>query len=75
MEEGKAAPIETIYERIVQRGSVTFIGYKRPFRALASTMSTLAKKGEVRLVLKTGTRSIVRRGCMRLWHLSAFSDR
>jgi hypothetical protein len=70
MEEGRPAPIEIIYDRILHRGSVTFFGYKRPFRALASAMSTLEKKGEVSLMLEAGTASMLRRGCQRLWQLS-----
>ncbi|HLX82880.1 MAG TPA: hypothetical protein VKR59_03220 [Terriglobales bacterium] len=46
--DGPASP-ETIYDRIVRRGSLPFFGYKRPLRAIASAMSTLVKRGEASL--------------------------
>lgn len=53
MEGEEPAPVETIYDRIVRRGSISFLGYKRPFRAITSTMCNLAKKGEVCVVVRT----------------------
>ncbi len=46
--DGPASP-ETIYDRIVRRGSLPFFGYKRPLRAIASAMSALVKRGEASL--------------------------
>lgn len=67
MEEGRPSSIETIYDRIVRRGSVMFFGYRRPLRAIAVAMSSLARNGEVSLVVRVGSRSVLRRGCQRLW--------
>jgi hypothetical protein len=67
VEADEPASVEAIYERIVRRGSVTFFGYKRPFRAIALAMSNLTKKGEVILVAEKGRASVSRRGGQRRW--------
>jgi hypothetical protein len=59
--------VEAIYDRIVRRGSVMFEGYKRPFRAIASAMSALAKSGDVNVIVMPGRSSVPRRGRQRMW--------
>ncbi len=71
LEASQPVPIETIYDRIVKRGSLTFFGYKRPFRALASAMYMMARRGEVSILLNVRADGPVRpRGCQRLWQLT-----
>jgi hypothetical protein len=58
---------EVIYDRIVRRGSITFLGYRRPFRAIASAMSALSKRGEVLTTVGTNGSRVRRRDLKRLW--------
>jgi hypothetical protein len=53
MESERPLTVEAIYERIVRRGSLMFLGYKRPFRAITYAMYALFRRGEVSL-LKIG---------------------
>jgi len=62
--------VEAIYDRIVRRGSLMFSGYKRPFLAISSAMSTLVRRGEAML---GGTREqmvVPGRPYQRLWYRS-----
>jgi hypothetical protein len=54
METEEPVPVELIYDRIVRRGSVMFLSYKRPFRAITLAMCTLVALGEASL-LRTGS--------------------
>ena len=67
MESEVPAPVEVIYDRIARRGSVMFLGYRRPFRAILSALSSLARSGEVVAHVKTDESSSTRRGQVRLW--------
>jgi hypothetical protein len=51
METDHPVSVEMVYERIVRRGSLEFVGYKRPFRVIASALTTLVKRGEARLLI------------------------
>jgi hypothetical protein len=51
MEAQQPASIEVIYDRIVRRGSLQFFAYKSPFRALASALSALVRRGEARVLV------------------------
>ncbi|HMD15051.1 MAG TPA: hypothetical protein VKH18_00180 [Terriglobales bacterium] len=53
MEKEGPASVEIIYDRIVRRGSLMFLSYKRPFRAITLAMGALVKLGQASL-LKTG---------------------
>jgi hypothetical protein len=53
METEGPASVEIIYERIVRRGSLMFLSYKRPFRAITLAMGALVKLGQASLQ-KTG---------------------
>jgi hypothetical protein len=46
---GDPVSVETLYDRIERRGSITFGGYKRPFRAIVVAMKVLVKRGEASL--------------------------
>jgi hypothetical protein len=46
MESQQPLPVEAIYDRILKRGSLQFLGYKRPFRVIASAMGALVRRGE-----------------------------
>jgi hypothetical protein len=48
------ASAEAIYDRIERRGSLTFAGYKRPFRAIVLAMGAMARRGEVILSYESG---------------------
>jgi hypothetical protein len=56
MEANQPASVEAIYDRIERRGSITFAGYKRPFRAIALAMNALVKQGEASLLPESGSR-------------------
>ena len=56
MEANQPASVEAIYDRIERRGSITFAGYKRPFRAIALAMNALVKQGEASLLQESGSR-------------------
>jgi len=56
MEANQPASVEAIYDRIERRGSITFAGYKRPFRAIALVMNALVKQGEASLLKGSGSR-------------------
>jgi hypothetical protein len=56
MEAADAVTIETIYDRIQKRGSLTFTGYRRPFRAIALAMNALVKRGEATLSVPASAR-------------------
>ena len=56
MEANQPASVEAIYDRIERRGSITFAGYKRPFRAIALVMNALVKQGEASLLKGPGSR-------------------
>jgi hypothetical protein len=66
MEVEEAASVETIYDHIVRRGSLSFYGYKRPLRAISSAMSALVKRGEA-LLLTNVNRCWRMGGRQRLW--------
>lgn len=69
MEAEGPASVETIYDRIVRRGSLLFFGYKRPLRAIATAMSALVKRGEAALHPSTDdSRSWRMQGRQRSWH-------
>ena len=53
METEGPVSVEMIYGRIVRRGSLMLMGYKRPFRAISRAMGALVKLNEVSL-LETG---------------------
>jgi len=53
MEKEGPASVELIYDRIVRRGSLMFLSYKRPFRAITLALGALVKLGQASL-LKTG---------------------
>jgi len=57
MESGRPLRVEAIYERILRRGSLTFLGYKRPFRAITCAMARLVTLGEACLVRSGRERS------------------
>jgi hypothetical protein len=65
--DGPASP-ETIYDRIVRRGSLPFFGYKRPLRAIASAMSALVKRGEASLHADDESSCWKVRSRRRSWH-------
>jgi hypothetical protein len=67
MEGDEPVSVELIYERILRRGSLQFLGYKRPFRAITGAMSALRKRGEVALELRNGSSSVPKRDQQRLW--------
>jgi hypothetical protein len=67
MEIAGPASVEIIYDCIVRRGSVTFLGYKRPFRAIASAMSGLTKKGEASVIRRSVKTTPSRRSHQSLW--------
>jgi hypothetical protein len=56
MEANQPASVEAIYARIERRGSITFAGYKRPFRAITLAMNALTKQGEASLLQESGSR-------------------
>jgi hypothetical protein len=56
MEANQPASVEAIYDRIERRGSITFAGYKRPFRTIALAMNALVKQGEARSLQESGSR-------------------
>jgi hypothetical protein len=56
METNEPASVETIYDRIQKRGSLTFTGYRRPLRAIALAMNALVKQGEASLSEVAGSR-------------------
>jgi hypothetical protein len=56
METNEPASAEKVYDRIHKRGSLTFAGYKRPFRAIALAMNALVKQGEASLFKEEGSR-------------------
>ena len=66
MEVEEAVSVETIYDHIVRRGSLSFYGYKRPLRAISSAMSALVKRGEA-LLLANVNRCWRMGGRQRLW--------
>jgi|SRR5580658_63257 hypothetical protein len=59
METEEPVSVEIIYDRIVRRGSLMFLGYKRPFRAITLAMGSLVELGEA---------SLLRTGGRRRWH-------
>ena len=58
LETEEPVPVEVIYDRIVRRGSVMLLSYKRPFRAITLAMRTLVGLGEA---------SLMRTGSQRRW--------
>ena len=66
MEVEEAVSVETIYDHIVRRGSLSFYGYKRPLRAISSAMCALVKRGEA-LLLTNVNRCWRMGGRQRLW--------
>jgi hypothetical protein len=56
MEANQPASVEAIYDRIERRGSITFAGYKRPFRAITLAMNALVKQGEASVSQESGSR-------------------
>jgi len=42
--------VESLYDRVERRGSITFSGYRRPFRAIVLAMNALVKRGEASLL-------------------------
>lgn len=62
-----------INDKIVRCGSVMFFAYKRPFRAIASALSRLARRGEVPLLVKGAEVSVSRRVRQRLWQKVDFA--
>jgi hypothetical protein len=54
LETEESVPVEIIYDRIVRRGSVMLLSYKRPFRAITLAMRALVGLGEASL-LRTGS--------------------
>jgi len=51
LETDHPVSVEMVYDRIVRRGSLEFVAYKRPFRVIASALSTLVKRGEASLLI------------------------
>jgi hypothetical protein len=58
---------EAIYERVLRRGSLGFLGYKRPFSVIAAAMSALCKEGEARMEIRPHNSSAAKRGLQRVW--------
>jgi hypothetical protein len=56
METDEAAAVETIYDRIQRRGSFSFAGYKRPFRAIMLAMSAMVRRDEASILSEAGHR-------------------
>ena len=57
LESERPLSVEAIYEHIMRRGSLTFLGYKRPFRAITYAMARLVRLGDACLVKTGGERS------------------
>ena len=71
MEEDRPVSVEVIYDRIVRRGSIVFFSYRRPFRAISLVLSTMAKRGEVILLIDADGSRLSRRIRRQLWQRAA----
>ena len=56
VEAGEPVAVDALYDRIEKRRSVTFAGYKRPFRAIVLALNALVKRGEASLLSEGGRR-------------------
>lgn len=56
METSEPVAVETIYDRIERRGSFSFAGYKRPFRAIILAMTAMVRRGEASMLSEAGHR-------------------
>jgi hypothetical protein len=56
MESSEAVAVETIFDRIQRRGSLSFADYKHPFRAIVLAMGALVRRGEAVLSNEQGRR-------------------
>jgi hypothetical protein len=64
METQEFVSVEMVYDRIVRRGSLEFLSYRRPFLAITLAMGILVKLGEASL-LRNGRRRRWRRTALR----------
>jgi hypothetical protein len=67
MEGEGPVSVEVIYERVLRRGSLTFYGYRRPFRAITVVMTSLTRRNEVAVELKPTEGNTSGRRHKRLW--------
>jgi hypothetical protein len=77
METHEPVSVETIYDRIVRRGSFAFAGYKHPFRAIVLAMGALVRRGEARPFKENGHRrwqSELQHGAVELPTVLAFAS-
>jgi hypothetical protein len=56
MESSEPVAVETVYDRIQRRGSLSFADYKHPFRAIVLAMGALVRRGEAVLSNEQGRR-------------------
>ncbi len=56
MESSEPVAVETIFDRIQKRGSLSFTDYKHPFRAIVLAMGALVRRGEAVLSHEQGRR-------------------
>jgi hypothetical protein len=56
MESSDPVAVETIYDRVQRRGSLSFADYKHPFRAIVLVMGALVRRGEALLCNEQGRR-------------------